>query len=157
MNQNLPMLPFRRLQRHCRIDLTVVKHLINPCGMPGWTGTEMSYHMNAYTTVSDSNISHTAVATLYPYVLFNKSPVQLRLIGARGGRAYGRNQRARRALMSPPTEAAPLLTAPRQTTAEAVALLDAQFPWLRGAEQRRGISSLRAGCKRTDRTTRRRH
>jgi hypothetical protein len=62
--------------------------------------------------------------------------MQLRLIGARGGRAYGRNQRARRTLMSAPTKAAPLLTAPRQTTAEAVALLDARFPWLRGAEQR---------------------
>jgi hypothetical protein len=38
------------------------------------------------------------------------------------------NLRARRALMSTPTEAAPLLTALRQTTTEAVALLEAQFP-----------------------------
>ena len=35
--------------------------------------------------------------TNYPYILFNKSPEQLRLLGARGGRAYGRNQRDRRA------------------------------------------------------------
>jgi hypothetical protein len=28
----------------------------------------------------------------YPYTLFNKSPEQLRLLGARGGKAYGRNQ-----------------------------------------------------------------
>jgi hypothetical protein len=34
--------------------------------------------------------------TNYPYILFNQSPEQLRRIGARGGRAYGRNQRARR-------------------------------------------------------------
>jgi len=27
--------------------------------------------------------------TQYPYILFNKSPEQLRLLGARGGRAYG--------------------------------------------------------------------
>ena len=34
--------------------------------------------------------------TNYPYILFNKSPLQLRQIGARGGRAFGRNQRIRR-------------------------------------------------------------
>jgi hypothetical protein len=37
--------------------------------------------------------------TNYPYSLFNKSPEQLRLLGARGGRAYGRSQRDRRAGM----------------------------------------------------------
>jgi hypothetical protein len=77
--------------------------------------------------------------TNYPYVLFNKSPLQLRDIGARGGRAYGRNQRARRALLSrmpalpPPV---PLRAMPEPTAAEAVAMLDAQFPWLRAAEKR---------------------
>ena len=30
--------------------------------------------------------------TDYSHILFNKSPLQLRLLGARGGRAYGRNQ-----------------------------------------------------------------
>ena len=86
------------------------------------------------------------IAPVYPYILFNKSPLQLRLIGARGGRAYGRNQRARRALMTTQPEVDPQRAALTQTTAEAVALLDAQFPWLRGAEQRR---SGNAECKRT--------
>ena len=35
--------------------------------------------------------------TDYSHILFNKSPLQLRLLGARGGRAYGRKRRARRA------------------------------------------------------------
>jgi hypothetical protein len=37
------------------------------------------------------------------YTLFNKTTEQLRLLGARGGRAFGRNQRARRALIAPHT------------------------------------------------------
>ena len=77
--------------------------------------------------------------TNYPYILFNKSPLQLRLIGARGGRAYGRNQRARRALlarMSAPPATVPVCATPGSTVAEAVAMLDAQFPWLRAAEKR---------------------
>jgi hypothetical protein len=104
--------------------------------------------MNAYTSDSDSNITVHAireaarepgVRPLYPYVLFNKSPMQLRLIGARGGRTYGRNLRARRALMPTPSEVAPIHpAAPGQTTAEGIAALDARFPWLRFAEQRRG-------------------
>jgi hypothetical protein len=77
--------------------------------------------------------------TNYPHVLFNKSPLQLRLLGARGGRTFGRNQRARRArivLTPAPTQAAPLCAAPGETTAEAIALLDTQFPWLQCAEKR---------------------
>jgi hypothetical protein len=74
--------------------------------------------------------------TNYPYVLFNKSPLQLRLIGARGGRAFGRNQRRLRALLPSPPDAVPLRTALLPTTAEAIAMLDAQFPWLRSAERR---------------------
>jgi hypothetical protein len=74
----------------------------------------------------------------YPYVLFNKSPLQLRLIGARGGRAHGRNLRARRARMAMPPAAVPLRALPNETTAQALALLDAQFPWLRCAEKRSG-------------------
>ena len=69
----------------------------------------------------------------YPYILFNKTPEQLRRLGARGGKAQRRNQRARRDLlpapMSPPLR-------PLETAAEASARLDEQFPWLRGAEQR---------------------
>jgi hypothetical protein len=73
--------------------------------------------------------------TNYPYILFNKSPLQLCLLGARGGRAYGRNRRrARRALMPTPSAAVTWCAAPQETTAKAIALLDAQFPWLRCAE-----------------------
>jgi hypothetical protein len=73
----------------------------------------------------------------HSHVLFNKTPMQLRLLGARGGRAFGRNQRTRRALISPPKAVpVPLRAALRPTTAEAIAVLDAQFPWLRGAEKR---------------------
>jgi hypothetical protein len=74
--------------------------------------------------------------TNYPYILFNKSPEQLRRLGARGGRAYGRNQRARRALLATLRESVPLRAAPSATTAESIAILDARFPWLRGAEKR---------------------
>jgi hypothetical protein len=50
--------------------------------------------------------------TEYPYILFNKSPEQMRQLGACGGRAYGRNQRARRALVATPPEALPPLRCP---------------------------------------------
>jgi hypothetical protein len=73
----------------------------------------------------------------YPYALFNKSPLQLRQIGALGGKAYARNQRARRALTPTLPAATPLRSAPRQSTAEAISALDIQFPWLRCAEKRR--------------------
>lgn len=44
----------------------------------------------------------------YPYILFNKSPEQLRRQGAHGGRTFGRNHKARMARMtSPPQPAAP--------------------------------------------------
>jgi hypothetical protein len=84
----------------------------------------------------------------YSHIFFNKSPLQLRLVGARGGKAHGRNQRARRALialMPTPPQAAPLCAAIRQTTAEAVALLEAQFPWLRCAEKRRPVCGVKSG------------
>ena len=74
---------------------------------------------------------------LYPYTLFNKSPLQLRRIGALGGKAHGRNQRARRALVLAPSAATPLCNAPQQSTAEAIAALNSQFPWLCFAERRR--------------------
>lgn len=63
-----------------------------------------------------------------PYVLFNKTPEQLRRLGARGGKAQGRNQRARRARLplAPPPPPAPR----RETTAQAIARLEVQFPWL---------------------------
>ena len=71
--------------------------------------------------------------TEYPYILFNKSPEQLRRLGARGGKAYGRNQRARRALVPTPPAALPPRAVPQETTTKAIHLLDARFPWLRGA------------------------
>ena len=70
--------------------------------------------------------------TTYPYILFNQSPEQLRRIGARGGRAYGRNRRAR--LSAPQArrpQLLPPLAPPVTTVARAIATLDAQFPWLR--------------------------
>jgi hypothetical protein len=70
------------------------------------------------------------------FYTFNTSPEQLRRLGARGGRAYGRNQRARRALLATLRESVPLRAAPSATTAESIAILDARFPWLRGAEKR---------------------
>jgi hypothetical protein len=75
--------------------------------------------------------------TDYSHILFNKSPLQLRLLGARGGKAFGRNERLRRALLpTPPPATVSLPAVPRHTVAEAVAALDARFPWLRGAERR---------------------
>ena len=66
---------------------------------------------------------------------FRTSPEQLRRLGARGGRAYGRNQRARSALGRMLPEAVPQSAVPPTTTAESIAILDARFPWLRGAEK----------------------
>jgi len=73
--------------------------------------------------------------TEYPYILFNKSPEQLRRQGACGGRTYGRNQRARRALLPTLPPVAPPRTLPRETAADAILALDAQFPWLHRAEK----------------------
>jgi hypothetical protein len=70
------------------------------------------------------------------FYTFNTSPEQRRRVGARGGRAYGRNQRARRALLATAPAAVAPRTAPGTSIAESMALLDARFPWLRGAEKR---------------------
>jgi hypothetical protein len=94
--------------------------------------------------------NRTAFRDIYPYALFNKSPLQLRRIGALGGKAHGRNQRARRALMPTPPASVPVRAAIGQSTADAVAALDAQFPWLRAAEKRRSPnrspSQLSSSC-----------
>ena len=71
--------------------------------------------------------------THHPYILFNQSPEELRRIGARGGRAYGRNERARR--RARPLEAIQCPIPHVETAAEAIAALDAQFAWLRGADK----------------------
>jgi len=73
--------------------------------------------------------------TEFPYILFNKSPEQLRHLGACGGRAYSRNQRARRARLPMPPQPMPLTPTETETAAEAIRALDTQFPWLRGAEK----------------------
>jgi hypothetical protein len=72
----------------------------------------------------------------YPYILFNKSPEQLRRLGAWGGRANARNQRARRALVPRPLRPVQQRLAPRESTTQAIHVLNVQFPWLRGAEKR---------------------
>ena len=71
-------------------------------------------------------------------ILFGKSIDDLRHIGALGGRAHARNCRARqKALLRNAAAPIPAIIRPLQeTTAEAVAALDAEFPWLRGAERR---------------------
>ncbi|HEY6250500.1 MAG TPA: hypothetical protein VI685_11110 [Candidatus Angelobacter sp.] len=69
--------------------------------------------------------------------LFNQSPEQLRRIGSRGGKAQGRNRRARlQAQTQAQPHPEPLLPPLAQTAAQAIAVLDAQFPWLYGAEKR---------------------
>ena len=73
--------------------------------------------------------------TNYPYILFNKSPEQLRRLGACGGKANARNQRARRALVPTPLPPATPRPVPGETAPQAITVLDAQFPWLRGAEK----------------------
>ena len=70
--------------------------------------------------------------TEYPILLFNQTPESLRRIGARGGRTRARNWRARqRAAVVAPAPSPTRL--PRETTAQAIAVLEAKFPWLRPA------------------------
>jgi hypothetical protein len=72
---------------------------------------------------------------------FTQSSEQSRLFGARGGRAYGRNRKARRTLSAPSPKAT---VPPKQcpaSTAESIATLDARFPWLRAVEKRLHNSS----------------
>jgi hypothetical protein len=74
----------------------------------------------------------------HSFMLFNKRPEDMRRIGARGGRAAGRMRRARRGANLTLMRATPELTLHDETAAEAIATLDAKFPWLVGAEKRRG-------------------
>jgi hypothetical protein len=68
--------------------------------------------------------------------LFNQTIEQMRRIGARGGKAHARNWQARqRAAGAGPRETPRPAAPPRETTTQAMALLDAQFAWLRGAEK----------------------
>jgi hypothetical protein len=70
--------------------------------------------------------------TPYP-ILFNQTPESLRRIG---GRAYARNWRLRQRT-TPGRLALTSAELALETAAEAIARLDAQFPWLRNAERRR--------------------
>ena len=71
------------------------------------------------------------------YYQFIATPGQARRAGARGGKATVRNRRER--LDRTPAEVPePKAGRPSslETTAAAIALLDTQYPWLRGAEKR---------------------
>ena len=74
--------------------------------------------------------------TSNPDFLFHQTPEQLRRIGARGGRACARNRRARLCPVAPQPQATPSAPPPVEFTAAAIVALDAQLPWLCGAEKR---------------------
>ena len=70
-----------------------------------------------------------------PAFLFNKTYSDMAVIGRRGGLTHARNVRARQTAQ--PSTTSPVGEVPREeTAAEAIALLDRQFPHLRGAELR---------------------
>ena len=78
-----------------------------------------------------------------PYLLFHQTPEQLRRIGARGGKAQARNRREG-LRGQPPKQSHIIAYLPKpQTTADAIAELDARFPWLRGAERRHIDAAVR--------------
>jgi hypothetical protein len=71
------------------------------------------------------------------FLLFNQSIESLRRVGRLGGKATARNRRARqKAMCSVPAHSLPPITAPMETAAEAIATLDAKFPWLQDAQRR---------------------
>jgi hypothetical protein len=75
------------------------------------------------------------------YYDFTQRPEHTRRIGAHGGRAAARNRRERlrtAVLLTPPYEVEAPSECEQETVAAAIAILDAQFPWLCGAERRRG-------------------
>ena len=66
--------------------------------------------------------------------LFNKSYEDMRAVGRRGGRARARNLRLRKAAPAPVAQI--IAEFHIETAAEAIQVLDRQFPWLRGVERR---------------------
>jgi hypothetical protein len=69
------------------------------------------------------------------YYQFPQTPGQSRRVGARGGNATARNRRERLvAEISEQQAREPEPQVHGETTAAAIAFLDAQYPWLRGAE-----------------------
>ena len=82
------------------------------------------------------------------YYQFLQDPRQARRAGSRGGKATVRNRRERldctpAEVPEPEAETDP--ASPYESTAAAIALLDVQYPWLRGAEKRFLNRSHRAG------------
>ena len=73
--------------------------------------------------------------THFRYFIFNQSAEQRRRIGARGGKAQARNRRGR--LQSQSLPHPEVLFHLPETAAQSIAALDAQFPWLSGAEKHR--------------------
>jgi len=71
------------------------------------------------------------------FILFRQTAESFRRIGARGGRAYGRNRRARQKLqLSVALPVLPCMPPTEESTAQAIRTLDERFPWLRGVERR---------------------
>jgi hypothetical protein len=82
------------------------------------------------------------------YYQFITTPGQARRAGARGGKATVRNRRER--LDRTPAEVPEPKAGSQsslETTAAAIALLDTQYPWLRGAEKRFWNRSSHAACE----------
>jgi hypothetical protein len=71
------------------------------------------------------------------HIFFNKTLPQCRLLGARGGRAYGRNLRLRKLQAIPTPLTSPIPPHVPQSVYQANLLLDRKFPWLAEAFTRR--------------------
>ena len=71
------------------------------------------------------------------YYRFEQTAQRARRLGARGGKATARNRREHTygASSSPEEPGQEPASVPSESTAEAIALLDARYPWLRGAER----------------------
>ena len=78
--------------------------------------------------------------------LLRQTPEQARRSGARGGRTTARNRHPRR-IVPKPERVQITNVSTCETMAAAILLLDAQFPWLRGAEQRQRRSVVRDGAR----------
>ena len=75
------------------------------------------------------------------YYEFQQSPEQKRRISARGGKATARHRRElleHACCSGAEPQPAQLIEIYLESTATAIATLDAQFPWLRGADKRSG-------------------
>ena len=62
--------------------------------------------------------------------------IHARSMGSRFGAKSGRWRARQKAMGNVPAPSLPPITTPVETTAEAIATLDAKFPWLRNAESR---------------------